>query len=270
MKKAARIFAAALALALLCVFFPACEKEPSIEVISEQCVSLFNEALEQYKTADCRSSARATATAAEGDVKASYIQSFESLLHNKAGEKKITSKYFVTDGDPLKVEASAFEPFYDCYIKDGICYFDFGDESVNYKAPFVGDYLSKIGLYAFSDRMPRSVYAVKDRDVIRLDMSFAPEDCAEMEEMFVATMNTVLFQSAPKTEVDRLSLLAYLDAETHRLMNYTVVFGATVPEQPDVALTFTYSEEFSDYGTKEEIVFPDLTAFPEQDLSQVE
>ena len=269
MNKANKILSFILATLFLCALFSACEKEPTLEVISEQCVPLFNEAIEHYKNADCRSGTRAAATLAKGEEKASYIQSFDSLLHNLEGERKIVSKYCVTTDDPEKVEESTLLPFYDCYVQKGVCYYDFEDDSADYKESFTAGYFSKIGLYAFSGRMPRSVYAAKDGDVILLSMSFSPEDCAEMERSFILTMTTALFKDAPQVEVSRLSIMAHLDAETHCFTDYNVIFTATVPENPEVTLTFTYTEEFSDYGTNEQISFPDLSAFPEQDLSQV-
>ena len=275
MKKMIKPLSFVLAALLLCLLFASCgEKEPEkttddFEVISDRCVPLFNEAVEQYMTADCKSSARAAATVVKDGKTTSYIQSFDSLLHNRADEKKIISKYYLTDADPEKVDTALFQPFYTCYVQKGICYFDFEDETANYRSPFVGDYLSRIGLYPFSDRMPRSVYAVKDGDVIRISMTFSPEDGAEMERMFVATMTAALAGSPLQPEVSPVSLTAFLDAETHRFQNYTVSFTASLPNEPDTQLIFGYTESFSDYGTTEGVVFPDLSTFPEKDLSGV-
>ena len=275
MKKTIRILSALLTVLLLGAFFSSCgeekpkENNDNFEVISDQCVPLFNSAVEQYLKADCRSAARATATGVEDGKTVAYVQSFESLMHNRADEKKIVSKYCVALDDPQKVTDAELLPFFDCYVQKGVCYYDFADETPDCKRSFFDDYLSEIGLYAFSDRMPRSVYAVIDGDVIRLSMTFSPEDCAEMEKAFIATMTTPLFGSAANVDVSALSITAFLDAETHRFLNYTVSFTATVPSEPDVKLSFGYVEEFSDYGTTEGVVFPDLSAFPEKDPSEV-
>ena len=259
-----------LAAAILAAFLAGCTgKNEKPEVISGQAVNLFNEAMGKHLTADCRSLARAYATATytgEETVSVTYLQTYESLMHNNRdnSQRLIVSKYALNPkGDPETVALSSLAEFFTCHLKDKTYFYDFYDEASNYRSDMYTDYLSTIGLYAFGNQIPRSVYAVKTADTIRVDLSFGAKDCGAMEELFIATMSTAIFGKETPMALSDLRISAYIDPKTGYFTEYTVEFSSVLTESPSVSMKFCFSEKFSDYGTKDKIDFPDPADFPE-------
>ena len=75
-------------------------------------------------------------------------------------------------------------------------------------------------------------------------------------------MNLALFGGGVDLTYSDLTVSALLDEEEGRFTEYTVTFAGTMKQDPALRVEYTYFERFFDYGTEEEIAFPDFEKVP--------
>lgn len=270
MKNTRKFLSVLLLVPMLLALLSSCgDEETEWEVVSDKALTYFNDAVTFYADCDCRSVTRAYAVLQKTDdpnVHSDYLQTYESLYHNngKDSERLVESKYIKDSGDPAKIGFEKLEHFFTYYLKDGVCYYDFSEDTRT-KTEFSKDYSAAIGLYSLSGRTPRSFYAVKGKDTVCVDLTFPSSDSGKMEDAFLSTMNLALFGGEVEMTFSDLTVRAYIDVEEEtRFENYTVSFTGTAKNNPAYRVTYTFFEEFSDYGVKEKISFPDFSSYVEQ------
>ena len=152
-------------------------------------------------------------------------------------------------------------PFFDLYIKDMVCYYDYLDGDTRFKNPLSADYASRIGLYSIGSLKPSSVSGVRNGDVLSISLHFPEDDCVKSQGDFISTMELAIFGGEVAQNFGSLAFQADIDGETGRFLSYTISFTGSAVNDSAVSVHYVFTETFSDYGTKDEIVLPDLSLF---------
>ena len=266
-----RIKQLSLYLAVLTLFlFASCGTEPEREdqVVSERAVELFNLGIASYQEENFSGESRAYAvlkkTGEEAGSYGSYLQMTRGLYRNDQEEPafRLSVRGFINSPMPGEVDWEKNTPLYECYLRDGISVYDYEGEENDYKVAFAGDYLSHIGLYAISEQMPNRFYAISDGKSARIDLTFNADRVYRLEGAFIQMMNLALFGGGVDLTYSDLTVSALLDEEEGRFTEYTVTFAGTMKQDPSLRVEYTYFERFFDYGTEDEIAFPDFEKFP--------
>lgn len=238
------------------------------KVISDQALTLFNKAISVYNISDCRSEARAAVIAyTEGSSAPifSYVQCYESLMHNKGGASvRRTDAYFLSGApNPLESPVSAMTHFSTCYLDGDTIFYSFPDEQTEpFFLEFREDYFSAVGLYSLSDCLPQALYAVSSDGEIRADLRFSAETCREKQKAYIISMTTGLFGEEREVRVSEMTASAFINEKNNRFSRYTISFTGTADlAETALRLEFTYTERFFDYGTTEKIVLPDKSGY---------
>ena len=244
------------------------------QVVSERAVELFNLGIASYQKENFSGESRAFAilkkAGEETENYSSYLQITKGLYCNNPKEPsfRLSVRGYINSLMPKEVDWNDTIPLYECYLQDGICAYDYEGEESDYKVAFDGDYLSLIGLYAFSNQMPNRVYAVSDGKSARIDLTFNSDRVYRMEVAFIQMMNLALFGGEVELSYSDLTVSALLDEEKGRFTEYTVTFTGALKQEPSLRIEYTFFERFSDYGIEEKIIFPDFEKFSLKGESQ--
>lgn len=262
-----RVFA--LLLAASCLFgICACSSgESQRKDITKEALEYFNRGISAFNIASCLSVCRAYAVVEEKDNptnKGGYLLYFENLYHNNGSNpQRMTVTYQALTKNPAAATPAEMNKISTSYLLDGWIYYN-EEKGKKFKLPIEQDYSSAIGLYSLGNATPGGSYGIIEDGVIRADLYFSPNQCKKTQTAFLQNMNTVIFGAQqPEVSYSNMILTSFMDEKTNRFSSYEISFtGSCTVGEKSYTVRYFFTENFVNYGTKNEIAFPeDLSSY---------
>ena len=251
-------------LTALLLVFPAClvgcgKGKPEPKIVSDRAVSLFAEALEQYRSSAFKSLATVDVTLdyleLDGSMeiveteRARYRQYISCLHREDLSPRELYYRSSilrsVNDGADTSPQRS-----FDAVVTGNDCLYIAASGQTE-KRDFRTEQLAYIGVTSLGGQTPRSVYAIDDGSEIRIDFTFSKEQCVQSQKPLYDLVDTLLLGAAPALTLSELTVTMRLSSADRSLRSFELNFEGYVTEQQHLYLTYVYSETFDGYGTTE-------------------